>query len=115
MMISKIPPTTSELELSLNERVDRAQLKLPDYQTGGPTAAQPEGRSFGGLLAEALGKVNELQVAADQQAELVATGHAEHLHTAVMAMEKASLALQLTAQVTRRALEAYQEISRMQV
>jgi len=115
MMIAKLPPTPSELELSLSERVDRARLNLPDLRTEGPAQAEPEGPPFGRVFAEALQKVNDLQVEADHQAELVATGRAENLHTAVLAMEKANLALQLTAQVTRRAIEAYQEISRMQV
>ena len=47
--------------------------------------------------------------------ERVATGDAEDLHEAIIAVEKADIALRLTAQVTQRAVEAYKEISRMQV
>ncbi len=73
------------------------------------------GGSFTELLAKALRAVNALQQEADVATERVATGDAEDLHEAVIALEKADLALRLTAQVTQRAIEAYKEISRMQV
>lgn len=46
------------------------------------------------------------------QVDLV-TGNARDMHTAVLAVEKASLALDLVISVRNRALEAYQEIMRM--
>ena len=71
--------------------------------------------SFGEALAHALGPVNRLQAEADVQAQLVATGEAPDLHAAAIAMERAKLALQATVQITQKAIEAYQEVSRMQV
>ena len=49
------------------------------------------------------------------QAELVATGDAENLHDAVIAMAEADIALQVAMRVTQKAIAAYQEISRMQI
>jgi flagellar hook-basal body complex protein FliE len=54
-------------------------------------------------------------VDADRQAQLVATGDAENLHEAMVAMAEADLALQITLRVTQKAIAAYQEISRMQI
>ena len=39
----------------------------------------------------------------------------EDLHTAMIAVQKASLALELTLQVRNKAIESYQEIMRMQL
>jgi flagellar hook-basal body complex protein FliE len=74
-----------------------------------------QGGSFADLLGEALHTVNSIQQDADLAAERVATGDAEHLHEAIIAMEKADLALRITVQVTQRAIEAYKEVAHMQL
>jgi len=66
-------------------------------------------------LADAVADVNGLQQEANLQAENLATGDAESLQDVVVAVEKADLALQLTVQVTQKAVQAYQEVSRLQV
>ena len=81
-------------------------------QTGGAEAGD---NTFGNMLEGALRQVNELQVEANRQAELLATGEAQNPHDAVIAMEKADLALQLTIRITEKALSAYQQVSQMQI
>jgi len=71
--------------------------------------------SFAAALQRAVEKVNELQARADREAEAVATGRSNDIHGAIVAMQQAELALELTAQVVQRAIEAYKEISRMQI
>ena len=78
-------------------------------------ALPSEGVSFGDLLREALDRVNETQMKADAAVERAATGEADDLHEAILALEKADLTLRLTSQVTQRAVEAYKEISRVQI
>ncbi len=73
------------------------------------------GRSFQEELKLALREVNRLQGEASRQNQLLATGEAKDLHSVVIAAEKASIAFQLTLQIRNKALEAYQEIMRMQV
>jgi flagellar hook-basal body complex protein FliE len=73
------------------------------------------GGSFADALSRALGQVNALHLEADRQAELLATGRAENPHDAVLALEKADLALQLTIKVTEKAIGAYRQLSQMQV
>ena len=77
--------------------------------------ATPEQEGFGKALAEAVRRVNEMQVKADEEAEKVATGQSEDIHGALVAMQQAQLSLELTVQVVQRAIEAYREISRMQI
>ncbi|MHB0912672.1 MAG: flagellar hook-basal body complex protein FliE [Armatimonadota bacterium] len=79
----------------------------------GPQGAK-EG-DFGGAMKRALENVNELQTEADQVANKLAAGDPVELHQAMIAMQKASIALQFTTQVRNKAIEAYQEIMRMQI
>jgi flagellar hook-basal body complex protein FliE len=48
------------------------------------------------------------------QADLI-SGNARDLHTAVLAVEKSSIALDLLLSVRNKAIEAYQEIMRMPI
>lgn len=73
------------------------------------------GAPFMSALTSAVDSVNQTQQAAATAAEQLATGQASNVHDVVVALEKADLALQLTVQTTQRAVEAYREISRMQV
>ena len=78
--------------------------------------ANPAGEGgFGNTMRDALSKVNDLQAEADQLASKLATGDAVEIHQAMIAMQKASTALQFTIQVRNKILEAYQEIMKMQV
>ncbi len=84
-------------------------------QVAAGTPAKEKGGGFAKALKETVEEVNALQVQADVEAQRLATGQAENIHDAVLAMEKAALALELTIQVTKKAVEAYQEIHRIQV
>jgi flagellar hook-basal body complex protein FliE len=78
---------------------------------------EPEqsGVSFKGLVKDAIGEVNKMQHTADDLAVKLAGGDVEDVHRAMIAMQKAKLALDLTIQVRNKVIEAYQEIMRMQV
>ncbi len=101
---------------------DRTSFAAPVTETISPSSVfSPAGGShaddgsFADLLMDALKRVNDTQIAADRAVESVATGEAEDLHDAIVAVENADLTLRLTAQVTQRAVEAYREVSRMQL
>lgn len=85
----------------------------PSVDPGAAPAAPPT--PFTDRLSTAVQQVNALQQGANTQAELIATGQTQDLQQAVVAIEKADLALELTVQVTQKAVQAYQEISRLQV
>ena len=73
------------------------------------------GSGFGDLLSGELGKLDNLQQQASTAAQQLATGQATDVSSVAMEVERASLALQLAAQVRNKAVEAYQELFRMQV
>jgi flagellar hook-basal body complex protein FliE len=77
--------------------------------TGG--ASQVGGSGF----AKALDSVQQLQDDADTAATQVATGQSTDLHQMTIASAKASLGVSMTVAFRNKAVEAYQEIMRMQV
>jgi len=85
---------------------------------GGPSdlaQAKPAEGGFGDTMKKAISGVNDLQHDADSLAVKLAAGDAVEIHQAMIAMQKASTALQFTVQVRNKIIEAYQEIMRMQV
>ena len=75
--------------------------------------AQSSGSGFQEVMAEAMGKITQVQRDAETAVkELVSGGD---ITQAVIAMEKADLSFQLMVEVRNRLLSAYEEISRMQV
>lgn len=69
----------------------------------------------GKFLGELVNKVNDLQVQADKEIQKLATGESKGLHEVMLAVEKSGIAFQFLTQVRNKALEAYQEVMRMQV
>ena len=70
---------------------------------------------FGAMVREVIGQVNDAQQHLADLAERFARGEPVDEQTLVLAMERASLAFQLTLQVRNKVLEAYQEVMRLQV
>jgi len=63
----------------------------------------------------AMANVNNQQHAADAAVTRLQTGQSESLHEVTIAMEKADISLRLATQMRNKALDAYNEIMRMQV
>jgi len=83
--------------------------------TGSATAAGSLGGDFGNSIASALEAVSEAEFSANALAEDVAMGGETTVQQLMVAMTKASLSVDLLVQVRNRAVEAYQEIMRMQI
>lgn len=80
-----------------------------------PAAAKPAAGGFADSLQSAISEVNKAQVEADRAVEQLHTGEAKNLHEVMISMEKADISLRLMVQMRNKAVEAYQEIMRMQV
>lgn len=91
--------------------VGGASVAAPTQQPAQPAG----GKSFGDLLGDQITKLTDLQNDAAAQSQALATGKADDVGAVAMSVERASLALQVAAQVRNKAVEAYQEIFRMQV
>ncbi|MBE3598028.1 MAG: flagellar hook-basal body complex protein FliE [Limnochordaceae bacterium] len=81
----------------------------------GPGSRSQPARPFSEVLRDAIEQVNALQLQAQDAAEALARGDVQDVHQVSLAIERAQLALELTVAVRNKVLEAYQEVSRMQV
>jgi len=66
-------------------------------------------------FADSLASVSDLTNSTDAMATQLATGQLTDIHQFTAAAAKAQLGVELTVAVRNRAVEAYQEIMRMQV
>ncbi len=73
------------------------------------------GTSFGDLFAEAISNANELEKKGGLLAEDLATGKLDNIHEIMINTQKSEIAMQLVLQVRNKVLDAYREISRMQI
>jgi flagellar hook-basal body complex protein FliE len=75
-----------------------------------PNALTP---SFSDTLQNAFSKVNDMQNHAGEMTRAFATGQTSDIHSVMIAGEQATIALQMTAQIRNKVVDAYQEIMRM--
>jgi flagellar hook-basal body complex protein FliE len=83
-------------------------------QTGATAAAKPAG-GFADLLGKAIGQLQAVSDNADAKVNAMATGQDVELHEVMLAVETESLAMSLATTIRNKAVEAYQEVFRMQV
>ncbi|MDZ7772874.1 MAG: flagellar hook-basal body complex protein FliE [Balneolaceae bacterium] len=74
-----------------------------------------EGQSFTDMIRKAINDVDEAQKTADGKVEDVIMGRTDNIHEVMISMEKAQLSFQLMTEVRNKAVETYQELSRMQI
>lgn len=79
-----------------------------------PTAI-PVQHDFGTAVAGQLNSVDGALKAADQQVRLLASGQEVAAHDVMISLEEARMQLMLLSEVRNRVVEAYQELSRMQL
>jgi len=70
---------------------------------------------FGSMVQDALQAVNRQQLDSQEVSRQFLTGELEDIHQLLIAGEQARVSLQLTVQITTRIIDAYREISRMQI
>ena len=98
-------------------QVEALQM-TPVQMTGQSHLGETEQREvnpFHEFLTDTLGEVNGLIKETERLNMELAAGRITDVSEVVIASEKAGIATQLTMQVRNRAVEAYQEIMRMQV
>jgi flagellar hook-basal body complex protein FliE len=88
---------------------------LPTQPSPATSPVRQAGTTFGDMLTGLLAQTSEQQQNADRAIQQLHAGGEQNLHEAMIAMEKADISLRYAIQVRNKALEAYQEIMRMQV
>ncbi len=92
-----------------------ALAQLAQQPAARPTTVEEPSEDFGHMLMDALKEVNHAQTESQRMQNDYMAGRQVEVHDVMIAMEKASTAMQLTLQVRNKLLEAYQEITRMSV
>lgn len=93
-------------------------LQATDERKLLPTPRMPgngAGNTFGGVLEDALDRVDSLQKNAESTMTDFVAGKHDDVHEVVISMNEANLAFQFMTEVRNRLLEGYQELMRMQV
>jgi flagellar hook-basal body complex protein FliE len=91
------------------------EISFPMQPAGTGAKREAGGSSFAGVLDNALKELNDTQVKADQLALELVTGEIQDIHQVTVAMTEAKLTMQLAVEVRNKIIEAYQEVSRMQI
>ena len=101
MNVNFIPGTINELN-----------NVTPVSQRLTPAAAQA---NFADSLKGAIENLNQVQNESDRMTEALAAGKSVDLHQVMITAQKASITLETTVQVQQKAIDAYNEIMRMQI
>jgi flagellar hook-basal body complex protein FliE len=99
-MVTPIPPITTGSIPNVG----------PSIRTTGPN----NGQGFGESLNKLIGSVDQSSSAANSAVQNMLTGTGD-VHEAMIALQRAETALQLTVQVRNKLVQAYQDIMRMPV
>ena len=73
------------------------------------------GPSFGELVTQGLGQLNQQMLSSQTDLQNLALGNVQNLHQLMISLEESRLNFQLMLQVRNRLLESYQDLMRMQV
>ena len=71
--------------------------------------------SFSNVLSDAISKVNDSEVNANNKIESLIKGEDVEMHEVMLAMQESVLSLQALIEVRNKTVEAYQEISKLQL
>ncbi|PWN05171.1 flagellar hook-basal body complex protein FliE [Rhodohalobacter mucosus] len=83
-------------------------------EVGFNDSSNPEG-SFADMIRDAVQSVDAMQKESETGVENILAGKAENIHEVMISMQKAQLSFQLMVEMRNKAVETYQELSRMQI
>ncbi len=70
---------------------------------------------FSDILNNTIDQVNQADLKGDKAIQELNTGAAKNLHEVMIAVEEADISIRMLVQMRNKALEAYNEIMRMQI
>lgn len=110
-MISRV--SGNRIDLS---RID-SDMRAMNEAAGANSSPVPSSKESGfvELLKEGIGEVNQ-QIKASEKASMdLVSGRSSNIHETMLAVSRAELGFNMMVQLRNKALEAYQEVMRMQV
>jgi len=115
--ISKVIPGTFVPDMGAAAKIDERPSvgPIPGGAAGVAGTGEAPATSFKDTVKSMLADVNDKVNVSDQAQRDLASGKTNDLQKVVTSVEEANLALNFTMAMRSKLLEAYQEISRMQV
>jgi flagellar hook-basal body complex protein FliE len=111
MKIGSTPAGISNFDLGQIERSLRANK---ESSKGSEVSSKGE-PDFAAMLKESFKTVNSSLVESEKMATDLATGKSDNIHDTMLAATKAELGFNMMVQLRNKAIDAYQEVLRMQV
>ncbi len=99
----------------MNNRVSEIYRQVAQQSSETSKRKEEPKKSFADVLKESLAEVNRMQMDAEEALKALATGKEQDIQKVMVTLQKADVSLKLLMEVRNKALEAYQEIMRMQV
>ncbi len=99
--------------MKISAAMRAVQAQRPNSNRPAPSKAVSQ--DFTGMLHDGLNKVNNELAGADNQITDMVESEGANLHETIIAMERADLALKLSVKVGDKLVQAYREISKMQI
>ena len=88
---------------------------LNNLNISNTTEEKTNGTSFSNVLSDAISKVNDSEVNANNKIESLIKGEDVEMHEVMLAMQESVLSLQALIEVRNKTVEAYKEISKLQL
>ena len=88
---------------------------LNNLNISNTTEEKTNGTSFSNVLSDAISKVNDSEVNANNKIESLIKGEDVEMHEVMLAVQESVLSLQALIEVRNKTVEAYQEISKLQL
>ena len=83
-------------------------------QSSGLSPEKMPSNNFADVLSSSLEKVNSMQSERSAMVDAFAAGQTQNVHELMISMQKAGLAMNMTAAVRNKVMEAYKELTRIQ-
>lgn len=72
-------------------------------------------QNFSDFIKSTINEVNQSQAEGDLSIQKLHSGEAQNLHDVMISVEQADISLRMLVQIRNKAIQAYEEIMRMQI
>ncbi len=94
--------------------VNNPTPQIPNDPSDGPSVSQTE-QKFSDFITSTISQVNDSQTEGDLAIQKLNSGEAQNLHDVMISVEQADISLRMLVQIRNKAIQAYEEIMRMQI
>ncbi len=108
------------MAIEITPAVNQLRNRVENDGMGAPQSLENrtvdgDGNTFSDMVQDAIQSVDQAQKTADQNVEDIVMGRSDNIHDAMISMQKARLSFQMMMEIRNKAIETYQELSRMQI